>query len=203
VTKTKVTDVSTVLRAMVRREAQQAAGSNAVLSRAEQAKATPAVRAAAEAVRAAGGPRARVSVDAIEREFTDAALKLIGAVNAPGPGGSFLSKAEATAAFKKDPQLGGPVLRAYEIASGHGLNVDALATERAMNGLDDESVFKVFATETEAVNYRDPNGLQVLWLVVTQDALLSKTYVSGRNDLWSQRFEIDKVTGAIAVTHEH
>ena len=58
--KTSVSDVSTALRALVRREAQRAAGSNTVLSRAEEAKASPLLQAAAQAVRAASGPNARV-----------------------------------------------------------------------------------------------------------------------------------------------
>jgi hypothetical protein len=201
--RTKVSDVSTVLKAIVRREAQQAAGPNAVLSRAEQAKATPAVRAAADAVRAAGGKGARVTLDALEREASNAAMKLIGTVNNTGSGATWLSKAEATAAFKRDPKLGEPVLRAYEIASGHGVNVDALAKARVFDGLDPDVKFKTFATVEEAERYQDPDGNQVSWLVVTQDNLLSKSYVSGRNDLWSQKFEIDRITGAVAITAEH
>jgi hypothetical protein len=201
--KAKLTDVSTVVRALVRREAQQVAGKNAVLSRAEEAKASAAVKAAAQAVRAAGGPRARVTVDALERAASDAAQKLIGTVNRPGSGGAFLSKAEATAAFKKDPAMGEPVLRAYQIASGHGVDVDAIATARAKGDPEPDTVFKTFATVEEAERYQDPNGNQVRWLVVTQDGLLSKSYVSGRNDLWAQRFDIDRVTGAIAITGEH
>lgn len=95
------------------------------------------------------------------------------------------------------------MLEAYEIASGHGLDVDAIATAHATNGMDPDTKFKTFATVEEAERYQDPDGNQVSWLVVTSDNLLSKSYVSGRNDLWAQRFEIDRITGAIAITAEH
>lgn len=195
--------VSTLVRALVRRDAQQVAGSNAVLSRAEEAKATPAVRAVAQAVRAAAGPRARVTLDALERAASDQAAKLIGEVNRAGPGAGFLSKAEATAAFKKDPIFGAPLLKAYEIASGSGVNVDAIATARAKGAPDPDTVFKAFTTVAEAERYQDPNGNQVRWLVLTQEGLLSKSYVWGRNDLWAERFDIDRATGAVTVTGEH
>lgn len=32
---------------------------------------------------------------------------------------------------------------------------------------------------------------------------LGATYVLARNDLWAQKFEIDKVTGAISILAEH
>ena len=204
VKRTTVADVSTVLRAMVRREAEQAAGPNKVLSRAEQAKVSPALKAAAEAVRAAGGPNARVTVDALEKQVSETAMKLIGTVNKPGAGSALLSKAEATAAFKNDPAMGKPVLQAYEIASGHGLDTDSLIRARASADMDpSEAVFLTFPSETAAENYREPNGMQTRWYVVTGDSLLTRSYTVGRNDLWSQKLEVDKVTGAIAVTHEH
>jgi len=199
--RTSVADVSTVLKAIVRRDAQQAAGSNTVLSRAEQAKASPAVQAAAEALRAAGGKNARVTIDAIEQEVSSAAARLIGTVNTAGT--SWLSKTEAAAAAQKDPKVGGPVLQAYELASGGGLDVDAVATARVWDGSDPELKFKTFATVEEAERYQDPDGFQVSWLVPTGSTLLSKTFVSGRNDLWAQKFEIDRITGAVAILAEH
>lgn len=199
--KTTVADVSTVLRAIIRRDAQQAAGTNAVLSRTEQAKASPAVQAAADALRAAGGKNARVTVDAIEQEVSSAAARLIGTVNTAGT--SWLSKTEAAAAAQRDPKVGGPVLQAYEIASGGGLDVDGMAKARVYDGLDPEMKFKTFATVEEAERYQDPDGFQVTWLVPTGSTLLSKTFVSGRNDLWAQKFEIDRITGAVAILAEH
>ena len=199
--KTSVADVSNVLRAIIRRDAQKAAGPNAVLSRAEQAKASPAVQAAADALRAAGGKNARVTVDAIETEVSNAAARLIGTVNTAGT--SWLSKTEATAAAQRDPKVGAPVLQAYEIASGGGLDVDAMATARVWDGQDPEMKFKTFATVAEAERYQDPDGFQVSWLVPVSSTLLSKTFVSGRNDLWAQKFEIDRITGAIAILAEH
>lgn len=199
--RTSVADVTNVLSAIIRRDAQKAAGPNAVLSRAEQAKASPAVQAAADALRAAGGKNARVTVDAIEKEVSNAAAKLIGTVNTAGA--TWLSKTEATAAAQRDPKVGTPVLQAYEIASGGGLDVDAMATSRVWNGDDPEVKFKIFTTVEEAERYQDPDGFQVSWLVPVSSTLLSKTFVSGRNDLWAQKFEIDRITGAVAVLQEH
>ncbi len=199
--RTSVADVTNVLSAIIRRDAQKAAGPNAVLSRAEQAKASPAVQAAADALRAAGGKNARVTVDAIEKEVSNAAAKLIGTVNTTGA--TWLSKTEATAAAQRDPKVGAPVLQAYEIASGGGLDVDAMATSRVWNGDDPEVKFKIFTTVEEAERYQDPDGFQVAWLVPVSSTLLSKTFVSGRNDLWAQKFEIDRITGAVAVLQEH
>ena len=63
--------------------------------------------------------------------------------------------------------------------------------------------FKTFATVAEAERYQDPDGNQVVWLVEVANTLLTKTFVSGRNDLWAQKFELDKVTGALAILAEH
>jgi len=203
--RTSVADVSTVLSALIRRDATKAAGSNAVLSRAEEAKASPAVQAAAQAVRAAKGKNARVTVDAIEAAVSTAAQKLIGEVNKPGSGAAYLSKVEATAVAQRDPKLGAPVLQAYEIASGHGIDVDGIATKRVSDQIsgDPDMRFKTFATVAEAERYQDPDGNQVVWLVEVENTLLTKTFVSGRNDLWAQKFELDKVTGALAILAEH
>ena len=111
--KTSVADVSNVLRAIVRREAAQAAGTNTVLSKAEEAKASPLLQAAAKAVRAAQGPNARVTVDELEAQVSTVAAKLIGAVNQPkGAGAPWVTKVEATAAMQADPIFGKPVLQA-------------------------------------------------------------------------------------------
>lgn len=203
--RTSVADVSTVLSALIRRDATKAAGSNAVLSRAEEAKASPAVQAAAQAVRAAKGKNARVTVDAIEAAVSTAAQKLIGEVNKPGSGAAYLSKVEAAAVAQRDPKLGAPVLQAYEIASGHGIDVDGIATKRVRDQIsgDPDMRFKTFASVAEAERYQDPDGNQVVWLVEVENTLLTKTFVSGRNDLWAQKFELDKVTGALAILAEH
>jgi len=39
--------------------------------------------------------------------------------------------------------------------------------------------------------------MHVSWLVKTNDGLQSASYTSGKNDLWSQRFDVDKRTGAV------
>lgn len=202
--KTSVADVSNVLRAIVRREAAHAAGSNTVLSREEEAKASPLLQAAAKAVRAAQGPNARVTVDELEAQVSTVAARLIGSVNQPsGAGAPWVTKTEASAAMQADPIFGKQVLQAWEIAAGQGLDVDAIAKQRVKAGLDSDMRFKTFATVEEGERYQDPHGHQVAWLVEVSSTMLSKTYVSGRNDLWAQKFEIDKVTGAIAILAEH
>lgn len=202
--KTSVADVSNVLRALVRREAVKAAGANTVLSKAEEAKASPLLQAAAKAVRAASGPNGRVTIDELEQQVSQVAAKLIGSVNQPaGAGAPYLTRAEATAAMQRDPIFGQPVLQAWEVASGQGLDLDALAKQRVATGLDPDTRFKQFATVQEAERYQDPQGRHTVWLVEVGSSLLSKTYVSGRNDLWAQRFELDRVTGTVTVLQEH
>jgi hypothetical protein len=155
-------------------------------------------------VRAAGGPNTRVTIDELEQQVSQVAAKLIGSVNQPnGAGAPWVTKAEATAAMQRDPIFGQPVLQAWEVASGQGIDVDAIAKQRAAGGLDRDTRFKKFATVEEAERYQDPNGHQVAWLVEVASSTLSKTFVSGRNDLWAQKFEIDRVTGAVAVLAEH
>lgn len=199
---TTVANVSTVLKALVKRDLEAAAGKNGVLSRAEQAKAPKYLSDAANALRAAK-PNARITVDAMEAFVATRASQLIGAVNqTSGSGAATLSKAEATAAARREPNLGFAVMEAYQIVSGTGVNVDGIAEKRASQ-VDDETIFKKFATEAEAERFQDPNGMHVSWLVKTSDGLLSASYTSGKNDLWSQRFDVDKRTGAVTVTHEH
>lgn len=200
--RTTVENVSTVLKALVKRDLAAAAGTNGVLSRAEQAKAPKYLSDAANVLRAQK-PNARITVDAMEAFVATRANQLIGEVNQPrGSGAATLSKTEAAAALAREPSLGFAVMEAYQIASGSGVSVDTIAQSRASQ-VDDDTTFKKFATEAEAVNYRDPDGKQVSWLVRTGDSLLSSSYVSGRNDLWAQRFDVDKRTGAVTVTHEH
>ncbi len=66
-------------------------------------------------------------------------------------------------------------------------------------------VRKVFATEAAAYAWQQANlpngGLE--WLAHDGETILSARFVEGSNDLWSQRFDIDRVTGAVTVTHEH
>ena len=66
-------------------------------------------------------------------------------------------------------------------------------------------VRKVFATEAAAYAWQQSNlpngGLE--WLAHDGETILSARFVEGSNDLWSQRFDIDRVTGVVTVTHEH
>lgn len=199
--RTTVTDVSTLLQAQLRRELATAAGPNKILSKAEEANASPLVKEAAEALREKGK---RLTTDALEKDLTARAKKLIGSVNQPaGAGAALLSHDEARAASRKGGHLGAALLRAYEVAAGNGPDVDAIATARASAGLDDESVFKTFPSETAAYAYADPEGRHVRWLVPESETVLSRTFLAGRNDLWSERFEVDRLTGAITILAEH
>lgn len=201
---TTVANISAVLTERVKRDLKAAAGPNGILSKAEQAKAPAYLKQAADAFRAAN-PKARVTVTAMETAIAKKALDLIGEVNQPsGNGKKTLTQAEAKAAAKRDASLGYAVLEAFEVVSGKGgLKEDELARQHVNPGLDPETIFKTFKTEQEAMAYQDPKGRQVAWLVRSTDELLKNTYVSGRNDLWAQRFEVDKLSGAITVTHEH
>jgi hypothetical protein len=196
--RTSVDQVSTVLSAILKRDHAAAAGRNGVLSRAEDVNAPKYLRAAADQVRALR-PRARVTVDAVEPELLSRARALIAQVNRTGA--ETLSKAEATAAFKRDPIFGEAVLHAYEVASGNGLDVDSLAQTHVTWNRD--LPLKVFRTEAEAMAHQEPDGAEFAWLVRLEDGLLKNRYVSGRNDLWAQRFEIDRLTGVVTVTAEH
>lgn len=201
---TSIANISTVLTERVKRDLAAAAGSNGILSKAEQAKAPDYVKKAADELRQAN-PNARVTVSSMETVISKKALDLIGEVNQPsGNGKKTLTQAEADAAARRDASLGYAVLEAFQVVSGKGgLNEDDIAKKHVNTGFDPDTVFKTFKTEHEAMNYRDPKGRQVAWLVRSTDELLKNTYVSGRNDLWAQRFEVDKLSGALTVTHEH
>lgn len=202
--KTTVDSVVNLTARILRRDLTAAAGSNTLLSAAEEKKASPLIREAAQAIRTAKGPGARVTVDALEDTLRTRALTLIGAVNqSHGPGAKALSKSEAEALTAKDALLGPTVLAAYKVVAGKGLDVDAIAAHRVGDGLDPDVVFKTFTNEHDAERYADPDGRHVAWLVPLGDDGLVKRFVSGRNDLWAQRFEIDRITGAITVTAEH
>lgn len=202
--RTSVTDVSRAMTRQLRGELEAAAGGNRILSRAEEAKAPAHIQDAARQIRQERGPGARVTVDAVEQKIEDAARRLIGAVNQPaGPGATTLSRAEAQAAARQGGRVGELVLRAYEVASAAGVDVDALARARVTAGLDADTVFKTFATVAEAERHADPNGQHVAWLVAVEETASGKVFVSGRNDLWAQRFEVNKLTGAVTVLAEH
>jgi hypothetical protein len=201
--RTTLSQVSAVLTERVRRDLKAAAGANGVLSKAEQASAPAYVKTIADEFRKAN-PKARVTVGSMETLITKKALNLIGEVNQPrGSGAASLTQAEAKAVAKRDATLGYTVLEAWQVVAGKGLDVDDVAKKLVRDGMDSETTFKMFTTEAEAERYQDPKGRQVRWLVRTGSDLLKNTYVSGRNDLWNQRFEIDKLSGAVTITGEH
>ncbi|MBL8954377.1 MAG: hypothetical protein JNK82_26605 [Myxococcaceae bacterium] len=197
--KTTVNDVSTVAKALIERDFKAAAKSNGVLSKVEQKEARAYVRAAADEVRKQQ-PGKHVQLDELAAQVAPRTQALMSEFNQPaGAGANLLSKAEANAAFKKDPVYGELVLEAYEIASGNGLDVDALAlakVERSL-GLDPGEQITVYPTLHEAE--RSSGG----WLVRLDDGLLKNKYVYGKNDLWHAEFDVDRLTGEISVTREH
>lgn len=199
--KTTVANLSTVVQARVQRDLKAAAGTNGVLSKAEQKKAPEYLQRAADEFRQAN-PGKRVSVGALETLVTKQAKDLIGAVNQPkGAGSTVVSQAEAKEAARRDATLGFAVLEAYRVVSGQG--VEAIVKQHVAPTLDEDSVYRTFKTENEAMNAHDANGRHIVWSVRTEEGLLKDTYVSGKNDLWAQRFEVDKLSGAITITGEH
>lgn len=110
---TSIANISTVLSERVKRDLEAAAGSNGILSKAEQAKAPDHVKKAANELRQAN-PNARVTVSSMETVIAKKALDLIGEVNQPsGNGKKTLTQAEADAAARRDASLGYAVLEAF------------------------------------------------------------------------------------------
>ena len=66
-----------------------------------------------------------------------------------------------------------------------------------------DEVNQVFATTSQAETFQDPEGRQVNWLVRTENKGTSVAFIGGRNDLWSQTFDVDTVTCAVTLTGEH
>lgn len=175
-----------------------------MLSRAEQAKAPKYLSDAANALRAAK-PNARITCsDAMEAFVAARASQLIGAVNqTAGSGVATLSKAEAAAAAKREPNLGFAVMEAYQIVSGTGVNVDGIAQKLASQ-VDDETVFKTFATEAEAERFRDRE--RHARLVAGEDErrpALGQLRLGQERPLVAALRRRHKCTGAVTVTHEH
>lgn len=200
----RVSDVRAALTTLLHDDVARVA-INTLVSRSEQARAPSDIAAAARDVRATGGAGARVHTRDVEERLLQGALRLIGVVNQPsGPGMSLLSKAEVDSIVTNDPIAGARVQKAWQIARGGSVDVDAIAQAHAVPAaLGSDEVFLRFATESEAANFVQPEGKHVRWLVVEGETSSTKSFVSGANDLWSQRFDVDKRTGAITVTGEH
>lgn len=195
--------MSTVTRELIRREAQGFARGNSLLSLSEQSTASRSVRATAEMLRQQGGPGTRVTVNAIEDAFTERVEQLMTSVGGSGVDGLYLSADELAAAASRDSTVTPILSMAYITAAGKGLDVDAVAAQRVGGGLDADSVFKTFTSTEEAMQFVDPQGRSVVWLVPVADGLLKKSFVAGRNDLWAQHFEVDRLDGEVSVTREH
>lgn len=220
----RVSDVRAALTTLLHDDVARVA-INTLMSKSEQASAPIDIRDAAQRVRTAAaaaaggfglGVGARVHVDEVEQELLQAALRLIGVVNQPsGSGKAFLSRAEVDSVVALDPLLGGRVQKAWQIVRAApvtpvtpvtpvDVDVDVIARAHAIpTSLPADEVFLRFASENEAANYVEPSGKTVRWLVVERDTASSTSFVSGTNDLWSQRFDVDKRTGAVTITAEH
>ncbi|MCE9578071.1 MAG: hypothetical protein K8W52_33385 [Deltaproteobacteria bacterium] len=74
---------------------------------------------------------------------------------------------------------------------------------RAHAYLGDATDIVQYRTVYEAERATDPNGGSVAWLVRTGENPTTVTFTSGLNDLWVERFDIDKTTCAITTTAEH
>lgn len=204
ITRAKLTLLESTAATLLKRDAERSAEGNELLSKAEQAKAPAHVQKAAAEVRDDGGPGTRVETDALGAMLAAHAKKLIAKVNQKeGVGRDFVSRAEAKAAKKADPALGARVMKAYEITSGHVADVDGLAESYARGFADPTHLFRNFSSELLALNYQDPHGRSVTWLVKTSEEADKATFVWGRNDLWAQRFDVDLKSGALVVTGEH
>jgi hypothetical protein len=82
---------------------------------------------------------------------------------------------------------------------------DPQTVARVQAGNAGDSLFKQFRTiavAERAVN-PDPDGNGVSWLVRNGESATSASFTSGRNDLWSQEFDVNKLTCQITVTGEH
>jgi hypothetical protein len=196
-----VSSVMNVFNALSRRDIARAAG-NQLLSIPEQRNAPPHVQAAAQTLRDAGS--ARVTVAALATQLEADAMELVRQVNQPtGQGHATLSFAEAKVAQQRNPQLGLRLLQAYQIEAGKGPNTDSIANAHAAAFADPGTEVKLFATVQEAEAHRDPNGASYVWLVKESASVLSHSYVWGRNDLWAQRFDVDRADGSLTITGEH
>jgi hypothetical protein len=113
-------DVLSSVHAELRAEAEVAAGSNGILSRAEQAAMPDGLlKKAAGWVREDGGAGTRVEVDAMVAKATRRMATLLGRVNQrSGAGADTVSQREVQALHAMDNEAGARVARAYELITG-------------------------------------------------------------------------------------
>jgi hypothetical protein len=62
---------------------------------------------------------------------------------------------------------------------------------------------RIFANEAEAANWAQSTGSDERWLARDGEDLGSLHYIQGRNDLWAERFIVDKQTADVTITGEH
>jgi len=116
-----VADATVALQELVTDAAKKAAGSNTLLSQAEQKTLDPFLGRAADRVRAAGGKGARVSVASLTSQAVTDAAQAWSLQNKPGSGQKFLSQKEIQAVAAQDPALGALSKMAYlRVSQGTG-----------------------------------------------------------------------------------
>lgn len=111
----KTEEARLALAGIIRQKVSEAAGTNTLVSRKEQAGLDPFLRERAERVREAGGPGARVTVDALSARAVADAAEVWDRFNPPGRGqdGKYLSQGELAAITRADPALGALSQAAY------------------------------------------------------------------------------------------
>jgi hypothetical protein len=94
------------------------------------------------------------------------------------------------------------VERTWRLESQKGLcNPQLVARAQAFTATD--GTFTEYATEALAERGPSSDGNPNRWLVRIAETDKVATFASGTNDLWAQRFEVDKLTCALTVTEEH
>lgn len=78
----------------------------------------------------------------------------------------------------------------------------AKAKAYAWSSLDPGATTLVFASEAAAYQYTNTHP-DIDWLAHDGETVAVAHFVAGKNDLWSQRFDVDKTTGAVTLTGEH
>jgi hypothetical protein len=134
-TRASVSTILAAVRSQLEREARAAAGSNNLLSKAEEQKLKDGLlKSAAAQVRAEGGPGATVTVDRFVEAVAAKLTEAIGRVNqAAGPGAAVLSQAEVKALAAYDKDVAARVAQAYEVVTGTPVKLDDAAPARPVD----------------------------------------------------------------------
>lgn len=132
-TRIKTTDARNALREVIQEKAATAAGSNAVISKAEANGVQGFIKRAEAEVRVEGGKGARVTVDQVVDRATQNAGKVWDRFNPPGRGAdsAVLSQEELRQVERADPELGELSRAAYLRAGRSGPAADPATAVKA------------------------------------------------------------------------